>query len=237
MRLFAITALATIVVVGLASAAEPAGTRPLVPSITVVGAGTVTAKPDMAQIQVGVVTEAPSASEALKQNNSAMENLFRVLKAKGIADKDLQTSNFSVSPQYDRNKQGQMTHKIVGYRVSNQVAVKVRQLSLLGEVLDEAVQEGANQVHGISFSVAEPEQLLDAAREKAIVNARHKAQLYATTAEVKLGEVLLIQEQTPHIPDFQVGFALRSEASGAVPVAPGEQEFRVSINVTYALKP
>lgn len=207
----------------------------LVPSLTVVGTGKVSARPDMAQIQVGVATEAPSAQEALKTNNAAMSRLFSTLEGRGIAPKDLLTTNFNVSPLYKRGPRGEQLPQIAGYRVGNMIQVRVRQLQLLGSILDEVVQGGANQVHGIAFSVAEPTPLLDEARRLAMADARRKAALYAKEAQVTLGRVLLIQEQAPHFPrPFLAGFD-RAEAGAAVPIAEGEQDFAASITVTYAL--
>jgi uncharacterized protein len=234
MRVFSIVTLLGLGIVASGPSVQPEGKRELLPSITVVGSGEVGAKPDMAQIQVGVVTQAPSAAKALADNNEAMDKLFKTLAERGIRDKDIQTSNFSVSPQYRQPQPGQPQQEIVGYQVSNQVAVKVRQLQTLGKVLDDLVTKGANQVHGITFSVAEPESLLDQARLKAIADARRKADLYARAARTKLGRVLLIEEATPRVPR-PVGFGMAMERAAAVPVAPGEQEYHASITVTYAL--
>ena len=208
----------------------------LVPSITVVGSDKVSAKPDMAQIQVGVVTEASSAATALKENNDRMTKLFSSLEERGVARKDVQTSNFSVMPQYKRGSHGEQMSEIVGYRVSNSVGIKVRKLEALGQVLDEIVQKGANQIHGVSFSVAEPTHLLDEARRKAVADARRKAELYAKEAGVEVGQVLLIQEQTPHTPGPMVVGLARSQAAG-VPIAEGELDFGATITVTYAIIP
>jgi uncharacterized protein YggE len=206
----------------------------LVPSLTVVGSGKVTARPDMAQIQLGVVTEAPSATKALKDNNDAMARLFGTLDGRGIARKDVQTSNFSVTPQYKRGPHGEQLPEIVGYRVSNAVQVKVRKLDGLGQILDEVVELGANQVQGVSFAVAEPTPLLDEARRKAMADARRKAALYAKEAGVEVERVLLIQEQTPHLPGpLFVGVA-RAEGAG-VPIAEGELDFGATITVTYEI--
>jgi len=209
--------------------------RALVPSITVVGSDRVAAKPDMAEIQVGVVTQALSAAKALKDNNQAMAALFKALSARGIADKDTQTSNFTISPQYRQNHQGVQGPEIVGYQVSNQVHIKVRQVASLGEVLDEVVTAGSNQIHGISFTVADPNPLLDEARRKAMADARRKAELYAKSAGVTLGQVLLISEQATHVPGPMM-FGAPMARAAAVPIAAGEQEFSASITVTYRIK-
>jgi uncharacterized protein YggE len=199
-----------------------------------VGSGKVSARPDMAQIQVGVITEAPSAAKALKDNNDAMAKLFAVVDGRGIDRKDVQTSSFSVVPQYKRGQHGEQLPEIVGYRVSNAVRVKVRKLDTLGSVLDEVVQQGVNQVQGISFSVAEPTPLLDEARRKAMADARRKAELYAKEAGVEVGGVLLIQEQTPHLPGPLVLGLARAEAV-SVPIAEGELDIGATITVTYAI--
>ncbi len=223
-----------------ALAAAPGGAqeqRALVPSITVVGSGQAAAKPDLAQIQVGVVTQAATASAALRDNSELMDKLLTTLKARGIEERDVQTSNFSVAPQYRPNPQPQQRPEIVGFQASNEVRIRVRKLDLLGALLDELGKAGANQMHGISFSVAEPSRILDRAREEAMRDARRKAELYAGAAGVKVGRVLLIQEQTPMLPGPR-GFApggLTAMAQ-AVPVATGEQEFHVSITVTYAIE-
>jgi len=212
----------------------------LVPSITVVGSGKVTARPDMAELQMGVLAQSESAAKALKENSEAMDRLLKTLEARGIAKKDVQTSNFSVSPQYKqvlpRPGEAPQRPEIVGYQVSNQVRVKVRNLDALGQVLDEVVNQGANQVNGISFSVAEPEHLLDEARRKAMADARRKAELYATAGGVGLGQVLLVEEQTPQVPrPLMDGMARGMAAMGSVPVAVGEQDIGATITVTYAV--
>jgi uncharacterized protein YggE len=205
----------------------------MTPSITVVGSGEVSAKPDMAQIQVGVTTESPTAAKALKANNEAMERLLKTLTEKGIADKDMQTSNLSVSPRYENPQPGKRA-ELVGYEVTNQVLIRVRKLAGLGEILDELVSKGANQVHGISFSVAEQDPLLDQARVKAMQEAQRKATLYAAVAGVKAGRVLRIEEATPHVPTPQF-FGVAATRAAAVPIAPGEQQYHASVTVTYAL--
>jgi uncharacterized protein YggE len=229
-----VLALLSVLAAGCLAPAWAEEKQALVPSLTVVGSGKVSVKPDMAQIQVGVVTEAVSAARALKDNNEAMARLFATLDGRGIARKDVQTSNFSVTPQYKRGPHGEQLPEIVGYRVSNAVRIKVRQLDALGQVLDEVVQQGANQVQGVNFAVAEPTPLLDEARRKAMADARRKAELYAREAGVEVGQVLLIQEQTPHAPGPLVMSFGRAEAAG-VPLAEGELDFGTSITVTYAI--
>jgi len=210
----------------------------LVPSITVSGTGKVDVKPDIAHVQVGVLVDAPTASEALAKNNEKMAALLETLKAKGIEDRDVQTSNFNVGPKYEYDPQGRRQPKLVGYQVSNMVQVRVRKLAQLGELLDVLVRTGANQVHGISFSVDEPEKVLSKARQEAVEQAKARATEYATAAGVKIGKPLLIQEQALTIPFPQPMPMMRGAmraADSAVPVAAGEQTLTAHVTVTYAL--
>ncbi len=226
-------ALLTLLAPGISLAGPLTQKEVFVPSVTVVGTGEATSRPDMAEIQVGVVTRAARAAQALEDNNKAMNKLFRTLTTAGIARNDLQTSSFSVAPQYRYSKSGEEPPQIIGYQVSNQVRVKVRQLASLGQVLDALVEAGANNVQGISFSVADPTRLLDEARRQAMADAHRKAELYSRAAAVNLGRVLTIQEQTPEVP--RPFFMAAARAENGVPVAPGEQQFRATVTVTYAL--
>jgi uncharacterized protein len=203
-------------------------------TVTVAGSGTVSAAPDQAEITTGVVTQAPTAAQALAVNSQAMERLLQALGGLGIAPRDIQTTNISVSPQRRPPKEGQAP-EITGYEVTNQVRVKVRDLTRLGRVLDQQVGQGANLVYGIHFGLQEPNPLLDEARKRAMADARRKAELYAAAAGLKVGRVLAIQEAgvTPPRPEP----TSRMTMSAAVPVAPGEQEIQASVTVTFTLEP
>lgn len=219
----------------LALLTMPASADEPMRSITVTGTGTVSAPPDMATIHTGVVTQAETATNALKDNNAAMASIMRVLKQHDVAAKDVQTSSFSVSPIYKRDDRGRQLPEIDGYRVQNQVRVRVRDLARLGAVLDALVQAGSNQISGISFDVDEKSGLLNQARSRAIRDALSRAEVYAQAAGVRVGRVLQISEQPVLVPrPLQMGFA-RAEAA-AVPVATGEQEFQVTVQVVYELK-
>lgn len=236
-------ALAIALIVSLVSAAnsqEPRHERDskLVPSITVSGTGKVNVKPDIAHVQVGVVSDAPLASDALTKNNKDMAALLDALKAKGIEERDVQTSSFNVGPKYEYDPQGRRQPKLVGYQVTNMVQVRVRKLTQLGELLDALVRTGANQVHGISFSVDEPEKLLGKARQEAVVQAKARAEEFATAAGVKVGRPLLIQEQSMGIPfprPMQMMGRAMEAADASVPVAAGEQTLTTQVTVTYSL--
>jgi uncharacterized protein YggE len=223
-----------------ASACAPMGARhhhghhARTSTVTVVGTGTVNAAPDMAEITTGVVTQAPTAAQALAANSQAMERLLQALGAVGIATRDIQTTNISVSPLRRQGRDGQPP-EITGYEVTNQVRVKVRDLSGLGRVLDQQVGQGANLVYGIRFEQQEPQALVDEARRRAMADARRKAELYADTATLKVGRVLAVQEAGAVAPRPEM--APRMAMSAAVPVAPGEQEIQASVTVTFILEP
>lgn len=226
---------------GIISAASPGFAlemKDLPPSVSVTGEGHAYAKPDQAQISMGVTSDAKTAAVALKTNTDKMTSLFSTLKSKNIADKDILTSNFSVNPQYRYdNINGQQRASIVGYQVSNEVTVKIRNLPSLGDILDAVITAGANNVNGISFSLAEPGNVLDQARQKAMADAKRKAELYAGAAGVKVGRVLYITESSGSIqPPRPMMMMARAAVSEAVPISAGEQESTATITVIYAIE-
>ncbi|HEY0033615.1 MAG TPA: SIMPL domain-containing protein, partial [Devosia sp.] len=156
-------------------------------TITIDGMGEVRAVPDMAVINSGVTTQGATAREALDANSAAMAELVATLKEAGIEARDIQTSGFSVNPNYvyseERDANGySLPPKINGYQVMNTVTVAVRDLPALGSILDKAVTVGANTINGVTFSVADPSEIYNEARRAALTDAREKAELYAATA-------------------------------------------------------
>lgn len=207
------------------------------PTITVSGQGEAQQVPDTAYVSVGVQTQAPQAGEAMRENNRAMEQLLKTFKQRNIQDRDIQTTNFSISPQYQRDRpraNEPIEPKIVGYRVSNQVRVKVRDLDILGQLLDEVVVSGANSISGISFDVAEPQRAEDEARQAAVQDAARRAKLFAEAVGGKVGKPLQISEVgfRPS-PRPQMMRAMAAESS--VPIARGEQQLTASVTIVYEL--
>lgn len=203
-------------------------------TITVSAEGSVVAKPDMARISSGVVTEARTAREALAANTAAMQKLVAALKAAGVAPADLQTASINVQPRYTHHRDGQAP-RIDGYNVNNDLAVVVRDLGKLGDILDSLVTLGANQVGGLSFDVSNADTLRDEARKAAIANARRRATLYAEAAGVQLGEVLTISEGAIRFEGPRPMMA-RAAAGGAVPIEEGSQKIESDVSVTWSLK-
>lgn len=217
----------------LTPAAAVSGEEPA-PSITVIGSGAASGPPDTAEVNAGVVTQAATAAQAMTQNSAAMAQLLKAVAALGVADRDIQTTNVSIVPLRASPPPGRpQPSPVVGYEVTNQARVKVRNLASLGRLLDTLVSQGANALGGIGFSVSDPAPLLDQARAKAIADARHKATVYAAAAGVKLGRVIFIRDTTAGPPR---PMGARAMAMAATPIAPGEQEIEVSVSVTYALE-
>ena len=216
----------------------PALAEDMRPTISVTGEGRVEARPDMATISLGVTTEGDTAKAALEANNSALAAVIERLKAAGTEDRDIQTSGLSLSPRYDYNatdSSGQ--NQITGYIAANLVTVRVRNLDGLGTTLDSAVSDGANTLNGLTFGLQEPGPATDAARKEAVADARHKAELYAGAAGVKLGRVLSISEQGGYAPPMP----LMAEAAGfqdaraSVPVEAGEVGVTATVSILYEL--
>lgn len=209
-------------------------------TITITGEGEVTATPDIAYVETGVVTEGKTAGEALAANTAAMEKVFAGLEQAGIEKKDMQTSNFSVYPVYEqvRPDDGRpYTPKIGGYRVQNQLTVKVRNLDNLGSILDKVVSLGSNQLSGIRFAIDDPKPLMNEARKDAVKNALDKAKLYAGAAGVSVGEIISISENGFSMPQpyYAKDMVMQARAEGAaVPMAAGEQT--VTANVTLVIR-
>jgi uncharacterized protein YggE len=210
-------------------------------TISVVGVGEVMSAPDTAYVMSGVTTQGATAREALDANNEAMAALIETLKAAGIEGRDIQTSGFSVTPNYvyteERDANGYtLPPRINGYSVFNNVNVRVRNIASLGAVLDQQVTVGANTISGVSFSVADPSALLDEARKLAFADALARARLYADTGGFELEEIRSISEGQMFEPPQPYAFDRAEFAGGsAVPIQGGELTFQISVNVTWAI--
>jgi uncharacterized protein YggE len=206
----------------------------LPPMITVSGEATVSVAPDQAQIEAGVASEAKTAREASEANNAAMSKVLLALKGAGIAEKDYQTSRLSLQPQYAPNRSG--PSPVVGYRASNRVTVRVRDVARLAGVIDVLVSAGANDIGGINFMVSNASKLLDEARERAVADARRKAEIYARAAGVTLGAPLSISEEGAPGPVLYRAKVASAGMAVSAPVAQGEETLQVNVSVSWAIK-
>ena len=207
--------------------------------ITVTGKGEVSAAPDTVWITSGVNTQASTAAQALDDNNELMQDMLGVFKDADIEEKNIQTSGFNVSPIYDYSTNSRPP-KLTGYQVNNSITAKLTQLDKLGELLDEIVSAGSNQISGIRFGFDDDEELLDQARKFAMANAMKKAQLYAEEADAKVGDVVSISESSARLPTPVYQRAEMPQAkmmdAGSVPIMKGEQALSTTITVVYELK-
>jgi uncharacterized protein YggE len=203
-------------------------------AVSVTGEATVSAPPDLAQVDGGVSSDAKTAREAFEANNAAMGKVLLTLKGAGFEEKDIQTSRLSLQPQSAPSRSGGPS-TIVGYRASNRVTVRVHDVAKLASVIDTLVGAGANDIGGIGFSVSNASKLLDEARERAIADARRKAEIYAKAAGVTLGAPVSISEESSPGP-----MPYRRMAAGmpvsAAPVAQGEETLQVTVSVSWAIK-
>lgn len=237
---FVAVLLATTLFAGVAVAGDDQGPG----TITIQGRGEVTAAPDTAMVTSGVTTRGDTAREALDANTEAMDALMQALGEAGIEPRDIQTSNFTVSPNYAysdrRTPEGySLPPVIAGYVVSNNVSVRVRDLEILGAVLDRAVTVGANTIGGISFSVDDPSALQDEARARAMEDAVRKAEIYARAGGFSVGRIRTLAEGAsggrPPQPYMADMMAARSMEGASVPVQAGELSFAVDVTVVWEI--
>jgi hypothetical protein len=207
-------------------------------SITVVGEGKTKIKPDIARVNIGVEVLRPSVLEASKANKEQVDAVLKALTSKGVADKDIQTSGFSVyAERY--GSEGPLPEDKVNYRVSNNVTVVIRDLDKLGEILDAAIESGANNIYGVDFSVESPKAAQSEARKLAIDDARAKAEELAKLTGVGVGEVLTVSEIIGSVGYMSANVfpvAQGLGGGGGPAITPGTLEVSVSIQVSYALK-
>lgn len=209
-------------------------------SITVVGQGKASGVPDVAHINIGVETTGASAQDAVNANRQRMATLLEKIKAMGIADKDIQTSNFSIFT--DQSKTASLGSNMdqgtetPSYRVSNMVSVTMHDTTKLGDVLDQAVSAGANNIYGVSFEVSDPSELEATAREKAIADAKTRAESLAKLNGVSVGEVLEVSEIVGNSGPLYSAVVKADALGGGTSIEAGEYEISLSIQVTYAIK-
>jgi uncharacterized protein YggE len=202
-------------------------------TVTVSGEGTITVKPDIASINLGVQATAPTATAALDQTNTAAAKLIQALKSAGVANDDIVTNGVSVYPMYNGS------NRVTSYQASNTVTATVRSIDHTGPVIDAAAAAAGDNITigGVSFSVGDPEAVIGAARAKAITNAKTRAGQFADAAGAKVGDVMQISEvSVSPVPVYYAGAADSVGGKAAsTPVQPGTQDMSVSVTVVFAL--
>jgi uncharacterized protein YggE len=209
------------------------------PTLTASGEGTAHVTPDIAVVTLGVSSRGDTAAKALADNSTSLTAAIGAIEAAGVTEKDVGTSGLNIYPVYAQNSDGSQVQppKVVGYEVSNQVTVTIRDISKAGDLLDKVVAAGANQVNGISFDVSDSKGPGDAALKDAIADARRKGEIMAEAAGVKLGRILSVTSGEEGAPPRPVFAAMALKAAPSTPVMPGEQALTVNATVVWEIAP
>lgn len=204
-------------------------------TFNVSGEGKVSIKPDIALVTVGVLANGSSVKAAQDQMNIAINKVTQAIKGVGVAEKDIQTTNYSINPTYDYTSGNQ---RITGYQANTNLSIKVRNIDNINKVIDEATKNGANQVGGINFEVEDKTDLQNQAREKAVTDAKEKAQQAAKIAGFKLGRIVNYNENfgdvsKPIIPFRSSGAMLDEKAQTSIET--GSSEIIVNVTLSYEI--
>ena len=210
--------------------------------IWVGGTGTVTVTPDIAVLQVGVEAQEKTVAEAQAATAAAMDRVMAALTGNGIEEKDIQTQRFRIDQRTSRDSFSD-TETITGYRITNTVTAKIRDIDKTGSIVDAAVKAGGDlvRIDGLSFTVEDPTAYYDEAREKATADAKDKAEKLADQNGVKLGEPTYIAENiytSSHYGGISYGLEAPVPAPVVIqtPVSPGETEITLTVTVAYAIR-
>ena len=191
--------------------------------------------PDMATISLGVMTQAPTAVEAMRQNAARMTQVIAALTRQGIAERDIQTSNLNLSPQYDYVEN--QPPRLRGYQASNQVTIRVLDMNRVGSAIDAVVSAGSNQINGISFGLQDPKKAEDAARREAVEALQAKASLYSGALNKRIIRLVNLSEgggySAPQ-PVLMLAMA-RMEKDSSTPVSGGELTVRIDVTGVYEI--
>jgi len=201
--------------------------------LTVTGTGQVVASPDMARLSLGVLAQARTAAQAVRDMSADMEKVMASLTAAGVAQEDIQTSGLRVDVQQSYDEATQSS-RITGYIAATDVSIQVLDLSKLGQTLDAVVQEGANQMNGLRFDLQDREPALNDARRAAVADALAKAALYAQAAGMALGPVQSLTEGVASSGTPQPMMRMAMDSTENVPVAAGQITISADVTVTWA---
>jgi hypothetical protein len=203
--------------------------------LDVVATGEVNRVPDVVRINAGVMTQAPTATEAIRQNAAKMDSVRSALRRAGIAERDIQTSSINLSPNW-RHMENRAP-ELIGYQANNQVSVRFRDIANAGRILDALVAAGANQIDGPMFMIDRPEEALDEARRDALTKARARADLYARALGMRVVRILSVSEAgMGYMPPQPVMVRGMAAAQADTAIVPGEQTLNASLTVTFELQ-
>jgi uncharacterized protein YggE len=207
--------------------------------ITINAQGKAYAKPDIALAQFGVTTEGKKTQTVVKENTEKMKVVIDKIKSLGVEDKDIQTTSYDLSPQYDWTETGRV-FVFTGYKLSQQITVKIRDFEKIGDILEGVTQKGANEIGSLQFSVDDMEKFKAQARDKAIETAKQKAKDMVEKAGLKLGKITNIYEDyyypQPYSYDLMKTAGAVPETSVAPQIQSGELEVTATVGISYRIK-
>jgi uncharacterized protein len=201
--------------------------------LDVVATGEVSRVPDIVRINAGVMTQAPTASEAIRQNAEQMRGMRAALQRAGVAERDIQTSSINLHPQW-RHMENRLP-EFSGYQAHNMVNVRFRDIANAGRIIDALVAAGANQIDGPMFEIERPETALDEARTRALEVARERANLYARSLGMQVRRIISVSEAGAMMPMAVMGRMMAQDAA-ATNIAPGQQTLAVNLTVSFELQ-
>lgn len=205
------------------------------PAISVTGRGEVQAVPDIASVNFQVTKESADIPPAVEAVRSTMKKIHETLKSDGVAEKDILTQSYAIYPKVQWDK-GQS--RTVGYGVTDQIKVTIRNLTAAGQILADAVAAGANQVNGLQYSVENREKFEIEALARAVDDAKDKAGVIARESGMRLGSPLFISESTSFLSPGRPMYAMAAADAAPVqpePVSPGKMTISASINATFSM--
>lgn len=212
---------------------EPAGRD----TITIAGEGKISSLPNVAEISLGLISEGKDIPATQRDNSIKVNAIIAALKVLGIAEADMQTSNYSINPRYEYLDGRQ---NIIGYSVNQNLSIKVRDLSKVGDVVAKAGELGSNQVNGVTFTIDDPSSIQQSARKEAIADAEKKAKDLAGSLGVTLVRVVGFSESTPGVPVPPMYYSKMDSMQAAGPVAPeiqpGELDVKADVMITYEIR-
>ncbi|MEO0608670.1 MAG: SIMPL domain-containing protein [Pseudomonadota bacterium] len=205
-------------------------------TISLTAEGSVLRDPDIAYLTAGVQTQGETAQAAMQANATAMNGVFAALEAANVERRDMQTSNFSLQPQYDYSSRSSGQPRLTGYQASNQLSVLVRDLDSLGETMDALVGAGGNTFSGLRFALEDDRAAKNAARDIAMKEAIARAELYAAASGYEVARVVTISESGGFSPQPRAVMAQARSLESSTPIASGEVGYSVTVNVTFELR-
>lgn len=206
-------------------------------TLSISAEGSVNREPDIAFLNAGVQTQGETAQAAMSANSAAMNGVFDALASADVDRSDMQTSNFSLQPQYDySNRQSGEPPRLTGYQASNQLTVRVRELDNLGETMDALVSAGGNTFSGLTFALEDDRAAKNAARDIAMKEAIARAELYAAASGYEVARVVTINESGGFSPQPMAMMAEARSMDRSTPIASGEVGYSVTVNVTFELR-